>query len=294
VTQTAQLNRVTDGLGTRLRQNAGGETIRVFPRRTRATPTDAYAFVGEPGLFVPEDATQVHVSVAFTYDLPHAEYLAKSWERTGLTVQIGGPATGQRSEEFVPGRYLKPGYVITSRGCPNRCCFCSVWKREGDVRELPITEGWNVLDDNLLACSESHVRAVFDMLKRQTRRAEFTGGLEAARLADWHVDGLVEIRTNRLYCAYDTADDLEPLRQAGKKLIAAGFTREHHLSAYCLVGYPRDTFDAAEKRLREAWEAGFMPMAMLWHTGHTDMQWRQFQRQYARPAIARELLEVCK
>jgi len=27
---------------------------RVFPRRTRATPTDELAFIGEPGLFPPE------------------------------------------------------------------------------------------------------------------------------------------------------------------------------------------------------------------------------------------------
>ena len=38
--------------------------------------------------------------------------------------------------DFVPGRYLAPGYVITSRGCPNRCWFCSVWRREGALREF--------------------------------------------------------------------------------------------------------------------------------------------------------------
>jgi hypothetical protein len=78
---------------------------------------------------------------------------------------------------------LKKGYVITSRGCPNRCWFCSVWRREGEViRELPVTDGWNVLDDNLLVCSENHIRAVFAMLARQRRMPLFTGGLEAAWL----------------------------------------------------------------------------------------------------------------
>ena len=48
--------------------------------------------------------------------------------------------------------YMKPGYVITSRGCPNRCWFCAVPKREGyQLRELPVTDGWIVADDNLLA-----------------------------------------------------------------------------------------------------------------------------------------------
>jgi hypothetical protein len=54
--------------------------VRVFPRRTRATPNDAMAFTEPPGLFPPE-ASAVHVSVAFTYDLPKADWLAKQWAR---------------------------------------------------------------------------------------------------------------------------------------------------------------------------------------------------------------------
>lgn len=45
--------------------------------------------------------------------------------------------------------------------------------------ELPITDGYNVLDDNLLACSEKHIHDVFDMLKRQKEKPIFTGGIEA-------------------------------------------------------------------------------------------------------------------
>ena len=64
---------------------------RVFPRRTKATPTDDYAFIGYPGLFVPEDLTEVHVSVAFSWDLKLAERLADAWSRYA-PVRIGGPA----------------------------------------------------------------------------------------------------------------------------------------------------------------------------------------------------------
>ena len=43
--------------------------IRVFPRRTKATPVDELAIVGrEPGLF--DEADEVHISVAFTCDIP--------------------------------------------------------------------------------------------------------------------------------------------------------------------------------------------------------------------------------
>jgi len=235
----------------------------------------------------PIDVNEVHVSATFTYDLPRAESLAKAWERVA-PVKIGGPATGMPGGEFIPGLYLKPGYVVTSRGCPNRCWFCSVWQREGDVRELPVTDGWNVIDDNLLACSEQHVKDVFAMLRRQPRRAEFTGGLEAARLRPWHVELLSELKPKQMFFAYDAEDDYELLVEAGRMLIDAGFTVQSHvLRCYVLIGYPGDTFDSAQRRMEQAAEAGFLPMAMLWRDddGGRSMQWARFQRAWARPAL---------
>jgi len=260
---------------------------RVFPRRTRATPTDKLALYDVPDLFAP-DVDEVQISVTFTYDLPRAERLAEAWDPIA-PVKIAAPATAMKSEDFVPGMYLKLGYVITSRGCPNWCWFCSVWQREGDIRELPITDGWNVLDDNLLACSEQHVRNVFAMLKRQPHRAEFTGGLEAARLQSWHVELLHDLNPKQMFFAYDTPDDYEPLVEAGKLLVEAGFRTDtsHALRCYVLLGYPNDTFEAAERRLQQTIEAGFMPMAMLWRgdDGRRDPQWARFQRLWARPMV---------
>ena len=259
--------------------------VRVFPRRTRATPDDELAYIGGPDMFV--EADEVHISVSFTYDLPGAEKLEKEWQHIAK-VRIGGPATGMAGGEFEPGRYLRDGYVITSRGCPNRCWFCSVPKREGDIRELSIRDGWNVLDDNLLACSDEHIRAVFAMLSRQNRKAEFTGGLEAARLKTWHCELLRALNPTQLFFAYDTPDDLEPLRVAGKILTDAGFpVGSHAKRCYVLIGYPNDTFEAAETRLGQSLDAGFLPMAMLYKdkVGKTEREWRRFQRQWARPAI---------
>ena len=261
--------------------------IRVFPRRTRATPDDVDVRVNvQPGFW--DEADEVHVSVTFTWDLPLAEELARQWRHVA-PVTIGGPATGGPGGAFVPGRYLRPGYVITSRGCPNRCWFCSVWRREGaEVRELPITEGHNVLDDNLLACNEAHVRAVFAMLARQARRPEFTGGLEAARLQPWHAEGLAGLKPTSTFFAYDTPDDAEPLRVAGQMMLAAGFTvASHTLRCYVLCGWPQDTPEAAEVRMRFAIDCGFTPMAMALRDddGGRTRQWVRFQREWARPAI---------
>ncbi len=262
---------------------------RIFPRRTKASPTDELAFFGAPGLF-PVEADEVHVSVTFTYDIPAAERLVKAWKRIA-PVKIGGPALDAAGGDFTPGMYLRPGYVITSRGCPNRCWFCSVPKREGDLRELPIAEGNNVLDDNLLACSESHIRAVFAMLHRQKLgRPEFTGGLEAARLRDWHVDLLACLKPKQMFFAYDTPDDWEPLVVAARKMREAGFTpQSKRLRAYVLIGFPGDTMDAAEKRLRATLALGVLPMAMLWRNQNAppDREWIRFRDPWMRAAITR-------
>jgi hypothetical protein len=261
--------------------------IRVFPRRTNATPDDDLVFTGPPPKS-PPDADEVHVSVAFTYDLHKAETLAERWQKTGLPVRMGGPAFCEPGGDFTPGLYLKQGYVITSRGCNNACWFCSVPAREGRLRELPVTSGWKVLDDNLLACSESHIRAVFAMLKDQPEKPVFTGGLEAKLLKPWHIDLLRESKARRFYCAYDTHDDYEPLVLAGRLLRGGGITRaSHRARCYVLIGYPGDTMDRAEKRLRDTWAAGFFPYAMLYRdeTGAVQEDWRKFQRLWARPQI---------
>jgi len=267
--------------------------IRVFPRRTTATPDDALAFTTQPPKDLSkiegiEHVEEVHISVAFSYDYPKAEQLAESWYKTGLPVKMGGPAFGIPGGDFVPGMYLKKGYVITSRGCNNSCWFCAVPKREGGLRELPITSGHNILDDNLLACSENHIRAVFHMLKSQKEKPIFTGGLEAKLLQPWHVDLLREVKTKRFYCAYDTKDDYEPLIRAGKILRDGGITQKSQTArCYVLIGYPRDTFEAAEKRLRDSWRAGFLPFAMLFRNeqGEVMSDWAKFQRLWARPHI---------
>jgi hypothetical protein len=258
--------------------------LRVFPRKTTATPEDEYVAIGRPGLFVPEDITEIHISVVFTWDLPEAEILAKEWSRYG-PVKIGGPATGMRGEEFVPGRYMKQGYVITSRGCPNHCWFCSVPKREGALRELPIQDGWIIQDDNLLACSEEHIRAVFDMLKRQKHRPEFTGGIEARLLRPWHIDLFCEVRPKQIFFAYDTPDDLPPLEEAARLFREAEYGNRHILRCYTLIGWPQDTFEAAAERLETVKRLGFCPYAMLYRDqkGETKADWRKFQRSWARP-----------
>lgn len=84
---------------------------RVFPRRTKATPDDPLAFTGPPPKGGLPDMEEVHVSVAFTYDMEKACQLAEQWMKLGVPVHMGGPAFNMPGGDFVPGMYLKKGML---------------------------------------------------------------------------------------------------------------------------------------------------------------------------------------
>ena len=270
--------------------NNGKRILRVFPRRTNATPCDDLVTIGDCGLFRPP-VDEVHISVTFTYDCAEAKRLKAGYEEFYDVVKIGGPGMGDRGEGFTPGRYLKSGYVITSRGCPNHCWFCTVWKREGGIRELPITEGWNILDDNLLACSEKHIVEVFEMLRAQRHRAAFTGGLEARLITREIADEMRRLNPKPIYTAYDNPSSKHYVERAGRYLQEAGFNYEI-IRCFVLVGFGGDTLESAEGRLRDAFSFGFMPMAMLYRddTGQRNPAWTRFAKLWARPASIKAIM----
>jgi hypothetical protein len=126
------------------------------------------------------------------------------------------------------------------------------------------------------------------MLKRQPKRARFTGGLEPAMLTRWHAEQIAELKPDALWFACDTPDDEEPLREAGRLMRDVGITEASHtLMCYVLIGYPKDTMDEADRRLRMVRDAGFGPQAMLWRDNHgnANLDWKRFQRVWARPSI---------
>ena len=261
--------------------------IRVFPRRTKWTPIDVFAFVGDPPLSLPQKIDPVRVSVTFTWDIPEGQRLVRSWSRFSDDVQIGGPAFGDPGGEFTRGQFVKFGVVVTSRGCPKHCEFCLVPKREGGIRELRIMEGHNVFDNNLLACSRDHIEMVFDMLRRQKEAAHFTGGLDKTLLQPWHIDLLKSIRFKRAWFALDSELGFPALERAADLL--SDFSREKKY-CYALVGYEHETPAEAEARLIRIFRLGFMPFSMLYrgplgvHKMSPDPAWRALVRKWCNPA----------
>lgn len=263
--------------------------LRVFPRRTSMTPTDTLAFIGDPPLWRPE-ADEAHVSVTFTWDVEEGHRLRDAWAQYYPVVKIGGPAiNGNRLGEFVPGMYVRPGVTFTSRGCPHRCPWCLVHKREGDIRELEIRPGWIVQDNNLLATSRRHQEKVFEMLRSQKRLVSFPGGLDSRLLNDWVVDQLSTLRIGQVFFAADCEAALDDLRPVRDRL---PFLKHRQLRCYVLIGFRGELPVEAVMRLRRVWDMGFMPFAQLYQPPANrrirySAQWRDIARCWSRPAIMR-------
>lgn len=264
--------------------------IRVFPSKTKWTPTDVLAFVGDPPLFRPGDrTTPVHVSVTFTWDKREAERLQKAWSQYYDDVRIGGPAYDDPGGEFVPGRYMKQGVTITSRGCPKKCPWCVVPTREGRIRELEIKPGWIVQDNNLLACSRGHVNAVFGMLRGQNRRCCFNGGLDSSFLQDWHVDLFRSVKLDELWFACDTPQGLPRLERVAKMLEGISIEKRR---CYVLMGFDGETIVEANERVTAVYEMGFLPFAQLYRDDtprQWSRDWKDLQRFWSRPAAYRSV-----
>jgi len=259
--------------------------IRVFVRRNKWTPVDELTFVGDPGLFIPKNRKiPVRISIVFSWDIYEGKRLLKAWQPFFDDVKLGGPAFDDPGGEFIPGRFIKKGVTITSRGCPKWCPWCFVPKREGRIRELKIKPGYIIQDNNLLACSEKHIRSVFDMLKELGKPAKFSGGLDTILLQDWHRDLFDSIKINELWFACDTPVSLKPLERAARILDGI---KQKKKRCFVMIGFNRESLKDTEYRLEKVFKIGFDPFCQLYQPAikiDYNHEWKQLARKWSRPA----------
>ena len=238
--------------------------IRVLVRKTKWTPPESeYVQYDLPCLYLCaglKKDTPVFVSCTFTWDIDRAKMLAREWSVYFDNVQVGGPAFGDLGGEFVPGRFIKEGVTFTSRGCPKKCPWCLVPKREGPLREINIEPGNIIQDNNLLACTRYHIEKVFDMLTEQKNGVKFLGGLDIDYLKPWHVDLLKKIKIGKcgLCVACDRLEDLKRLDKAADLLSDFSIEKKR---CYVLVGRDGESQSQAQARCEAVLAKGFLPYA---------------------------------
>jgi hypothetical protein len=258
--------------------------IRVFLRKSKWTPDDELAFFGEPELFRPPEQP-VAISVPFTWDIPRAEHLQRSWSRFYSRVELGGPGLGDPGGEFTAGLFLRKGITITSRGCIRHCPWCHVPAREGRIRELKsIAPGHIIQDNNILACSKAHVERVFAMLRDQRKAASFNGGLDARLLRPWHLELFKSITIGELWFAADEEGAIRPLKYAAKLFGELPLWKKR---AYVMIGYDGESLNQAEARLEAVYDMGFLPFCQLYQPEEPKVytrDWTDMARKWSRPA----------
>lgn len=233
----------------------------------------------------------VMVSCTFTWDKKKAVDLARAWAMNFRNVQIGGPAFNDPGGEFVTGRFIKHEVTFTSRGCPKHCPWCMVPQREGKIRELKIQPGHIIQDNNLLACSRSHIERVFDMLAEQKKAAQFKGGLDVDFMKPWHIELMKQIKVAEIWVACDRKEDIKRLDKAADLLSDFSIGKKH---CYVLVGMNGETQQEAKARCEAVFAKGFLPFAQLYrdvNAGISRGDWHDFCHFWSTPRLYRKTIE---
>jgi len=239
-------------------------------------------------------ADLVLVSSLFTYDLPilSAEVQAARAMAPSSRVIVGGPAASLVPEaiekttgadvfvgvsgeldELLPdleidwqveGKWADYTWAFTTRGCPNRCPYCAVWRIEKEPRIVP---GWErqlavprpfvmLGDNNLASWGTEHLRNVVEVLDREGKAICIDSGIDCKYVTPEVAELLARVRfvDRGLRIGFDRIEEDGRFQGAVETLLAAGVKAEDML-VLALFNF-RDTPREADYRMREVCRFG--------------------------------------
>ena len=157
--------------------------------------------------------------------------------------------------------------VFTTRGCPNRCKYCAVWRLEPD-RWINPTWKQHIIDEkpyvmlsdnNLSSIEYNHFADVTDFLVEIDKPAMFDNGFDCKYISPEIAARLARLRFvhNGLRLAFDRMEDDGVFQRAVELLLAHGAQR-HQIMAFVLFNFT-DTPREANYRMSECLRLGIRP-----------------------------------
>ena len=190
---------------------------------------------------------RVYAAKVFT-DTPDDPYLPENTTRGGTGYGDWEPLGGIFAEAR-PDWSLWPHWQhdmgYSTRGCPRKCSFCVVPKKDGKLRVVNDFAGLSsgrkrliLLDGNITAAPVNHFRAICEDATSHGVELDFSQGLDARLLTDEHAAILKRTRWKRsLHLAFDSVKDEKAVRRSVEILKRAGINTRHDVMYFVLVGY---------------------------------------------------------
>lgn len=150
-------------------------------------------------------------------------------------------------------------YGFLTRGCPNKCHWCVVPRKEGaivpymDVDEIAVTGRRKLIlmDNNFLAAGD-YAHQQLDKIIERGYRVDFNQALDARLVTDDFAKKLARVRwldKNRIRFGCDTYKQIEDCERAMQLIISHGFHGEFFL--YTMLN---DDFQECYERIHYWWD----------------------------------------
>lgn len=255
----------------------------------------------------------VYMSKVFSFTEDYRQYMnnAKEIVKGGTGYSLS--ATLDEAIEFVVPDYSiytnvdeKTAYGFLTRGCPNRCKWCVVPKKEGNVRpymdveEIAVDRRSNLylMDNNILACDyglEQIEKIIKLNQKRKTKiRVDFNQGLDARLVTDEIARMLSRLKwIKRIRFGCDTPKQIEECERACAMIDKYGYKGEYFF--YCIL---LDDFDESFNRVNHWKKKGdgrFLPHCQPYRNIESRVQIiPQWQKDMASWADKKQVFGACE